>query len=102
VSLLRRFFPRTYLARRNLSRARARTLLAVLTVAIGVVAVGGLGLFGLAFEANQQANLGNLSTEVAVTEPQNQFGIAEEDSPALTERRLSAVQRVAAEYDAEV
>jgi len=102
VSLLRRFFPRTYLARRNLSRARARTVLAVLTVAIGVVAVGGLGLFGLAFEASQQETLGDLATEVEVTEPQNQFGLSSEDSPALNERRLSTVREIAGEYDAEV
>lgn len=102
MSLLRRFFPRTYLARRNLSRARARTLLAVLTVAIGVVAVGGLGLFGLAFEASQQETLGDLATEVAVTEPQNQFGLAAEDAPALDERRLRTIREVAAEYDATV
>ncbi|SDJ23197.1 putative ABC transport system permease protein [Halovenus aranensis] len=92
MSLLRRYFPRTYLARRNLLRARTRTVLAILTVAIGVVAVGGLGVFGLAFEADQQATLGDLGNEVRVEAPQQFF--SEDDAPELDDRRLEEIREI--------
>lgn len=93
MSLLRRYFPRTYLARRNLLRARTRTVLAILTVAIGVVAVGGLGIFGLAFEADQQATLGDLGNEIRVEAPQQFF--SQEDPPQLDDRRLEQIREIA-------
>jgi|APHM01.1.fsa_nt_gi ABC-type antimicrobial peptide transport system, permease component len=97
MSFLRRYFPRTYLARRNLYRAKTRTALAILTVAVAVVAVGGLGLFGLAFEADQQQNLGNLSTEFTVTGPGGQFG-ASDDAPSFDQQRLETVRNVVNEH----
>lgn len=45
--------PIVVLARRNVSRARARSALAAVAVVIGVVAVGGVGLGGEAFTQNQ-------------------------------------------------
>ena len=102
MSFLRRYFPRTYLARRNLYRARTRTTLAILTVAIGVVAVGGLGLFGLAFEADQQDTLGDLETEITVEGPGGTFGVSGDDTPSFDQRRLETVRDVAGEYDADV
>lgn len=93
MSLLRRYFPRTYLARRNLRRAKTRTVLAILTVAIGVVAIAGLGIFGLAFEADQKATLGDLGNEVRVEAPQQFF--SEEDPPELDERRLADIEEIA-------
>lgn len=97
MSLLRRYFPRTYVARRNLSRARVRTALAILTVVIGVVAVGGLGVFGLAFEADQQETLGDIGTEVRVEPPGGRFGFGADDQPELDDRRLDTVEEVAGE-----
>ncbi|WP_435180836.1 ABC transporter permease [Halorussus sp. AFM4] len=43
-------FPLAMLARRNLSRARTRSALAMLGVVIGVVAISSLGVFGVAFK----------------------------------------------------
>ena len=47
------YVPVVVLARRNVSRASARSALAVVAVVIGVVAVGGIGLGGEAFTQNQ-------------------------------------------------
>ncbi|MFB6169261.1 MAG: ABC transporter permease [Haloferacaceae archaeon] len=47
------YVPTVVLARRNVSRATARSALAVVAVVIGVVAVGGVGLGGEAFTQNQ-------------------------------------------------
>jgi putative ABC transport system permease protein len=99
VSLLRRYFPRTYMARRNLNRARVRTALAILTVVIGVVAVGGLGVFGLAFEADQQETLGDIGNEVRVEPPGGPFGFGADDQPELDDRRLEAVREIAGDAE---
>ncbi|MFB6122692.1 MAG: ABC transporter permease [Haloferacaceae archaeon] len=56
MSLLRRIaaaFPTLVLARRNLSRASARSILAVAAVVIGVVAIGAIGVGGEAFKQDQ-------------------------------------------------
>lgn len=56
MTLVRRLaalFPVVVLARRNLSRASARSILAVAAVVIGVVAVGGIGVGGEAFKQDQ-------------------------------------------------
>ena len=56
MTLVRRLaamFPLLVLARRNLSRASARSILAVAAVVIGVVAVGGIGVGGEAFKQDQ-------------------------------------------------
>ncbi|MDS0293742.1 ABC transporter permease [Halogeometricum luteum] len=47
--------PTLVLARRNLSRATARSVLAVLAVVIGVVAIGTIGVGGEAFKQDQSA-----------------------------------------------
>lgn len=47
---LARRFPLVAFAKRNLSRARARTILAMAGITIGVVAIASLGMFGAAFE----------------------------------------------------
>lgn len=46
-------FPTLVLARRNLSRATARTTLAVVAIVIGVVAIGAIGTGGEAFKQDQ-------------------------------------------------
>lgn len=99
MSLLRRYFPRTYMARRNLNRARVRTALAILTVVIGVVAVGGLGVFGLAFEADQQETLGDIGNEVRVEPPGGPFGFGADDQPELDDRRLETVREIAGDAE---
>jgi putative ABC transport system permease protein len=48
-------FPMVQLARRNLSRATARSTLAVVAVVIGVVAIGAIGTGGEAFKQDQLA-----------------------------------------------
>ncbi|RDZ39901.1 ABC transporter permease [Haloferax sp. Atlit-10N] len=56
MSWLRRVtarFPTVVLARRNLSRATARTTLAVVAIVIGVVAIGTIGAGGEAFKQDQ-------------------------------------------------
>ena len=46
-------FPTLVLARRNLSRATARSTLAVVAIVIGVVAIGTIGMGGEAFKQDQ-------------------------------------------------
>jgi len=56
VSLLRRLtaqVPTVVLARRNVARAKTRSVLAVLAIVIGVVAIGGIGVGGEAFKQDQ-------------------------------------------------
>lgn len=50
-------FPRFVIARRNISRAKARSALAVLAILIGVVAIGSIGAGGAAFKASQLQTL---------------------------------------------
>lgn len=57
------------LARKNVSRATARSVLAVVAILIGVVAVGGIGLGGEAFKQNQLAayeGFGDVATVMPV------------------------------------
>jgi len=56
VSRLRRLatrFPSLVIARRNVSRAKARSALAVAAIVIGVVAIGAIGAGGAAFKESQ-------------------------------------------------
>ncbi|RXK49300.1 ABC transporter permease [Halorientalis pallida] len=56
MSLLRRLtgrFPSVVIARRNVSRARTRSLLAAAAIMIGVVAIAGIGAGGAAFKQSQ-------------------------------------------------
>ena len=46
-------FPSVVIARRNVSRARARSALAVAAIVIGVVAIGAIGAGGAAFKESQ-------------------------------------------------
>lgn len=66
MSLLRRVAPRTFMARRNLLRARSRSALAVLTIVIGVVAIASLGASGATFAAVQSDALGDIGNQVMV------------------------------------
>jgi putative ABC transport system permease protein len=63
---LSRRFPLLLLARRNLARARVRTVLATLGIVVGVVAVSGLGVFGVAFYQAQVSSYQDTMASVAV------------------------------------
>ncbi|MDS0293743.1 ABC transporter permease [Halogeometricum luteum] len=61
-------FPRLVIARRNISRAKARSALAVLAILIGVVAIGSIGAGGAAFKQSQLQTLqGQGATNVYVS-----------------------------------
>lgn len=92
MSLLRRLAPRTYMARRNLLRARSRSALAVLTIVIGVVAIATLGSFGATFQAAQSESLGDIGNQVTVS-PGDDAGWW------LDERTQREVERVAGDAD---
>lgn len=96
MSWLRKYFPRTYFARRNLTRARGRTLLAIVVVTAGVIAVGGLGIFGSSFEASQQRNLGDVANEIRVTAPSEKQSLGTIENPVpLDEQRVESIRSVA-------
>lgn len=78
------YVPTVVLARRNVSRATARSALAVVAVVIGVVAVGGVGLGGEAFTQNQLAaydGFGGVATVSQLDSP----GAAEPDGEFSTQ-----------------
>jgi len=50
-------FPSLVIARRNLSRAKARSVLAAAAIVIGVVAIGAIGAGGAAFKESQLRNI---------------------------------------------
>lgn len=50
-------FPRLLIARRNVSRAKARSILAAAAILIGVVAIGSIGAGGAAFKQSQLQTL---------------------------------------------
>ena len=87
------YLPAASLARRNVSRATARSVLAVVAVVIGVVAVGGIGVGGEAFKQNQLAayeGFGGVATVSPVSdrdEPPGEGGLSERD---LTRLRQTA------------
>lgn len=86
---LYRRMPSVLMARRNLSRAKARSILAVVAIVIGVAAIGSLGLFGSAFKTDQLQRFGDIGNDLQV-----QPG---EDNPNryLTERDLRDIRRSA-------
>ncbi|MFB6081806.1 MAG: ABC transporter permease [Halanaeroarchaeum sp.] len=59
-------FPILRMARRNLSRSRVRTGLAILGIVIGVVAISALGIFGATFTHAQLQNLSEFGSDVQV------------------------------------
>jgi len=67
--------PTVLMARRNVSRARARSALAVAAVVIGVVAIGTIGAGGEAFRQNQLSayeQLGGVATVDPVWDPEDE------------------------------
>lgn len=87
------YVPMAMLARRNVSRATARSLLAVIAVLIGVVAVGGIGLGGEAFKQNQLSayeGFGGVATVTPISDPAD-----DEISRTFTDQELDRLQRTA-------
>lgn len=84
---LSRLFPLSLLARKNLSRARARTVLATLGIVIGVVAIASLGVFGVAFEQSQIDQVSD-ATSSTIVSPGEDAATAE-----LAPRDIRAIER---------
>jgi putative ABC transport system permease protein len=90
------YLPTASLARRNVSRATARSVLAVVAVVIGVVAVGGIGVGGESFKQNQLAaydGFGGVATVSPVfypDEPPEERGLSEQELTRLRQTAGSA------------
>jgi putative ABC transport system permease protein len=80
-------FPLSLLARKNLSRARARTILATLGIVIGVVAIASLGVFGVAFEQSQIDQVSDATSSTIVSAG------ADAATAELAPRDLRAIER---------
>ncbi|MFP4217902.1 MAG: ABC transporter permease [Salinarchaeum sp.] len=59
--------PSVLMAWRNLGRNRIRTALATLGIVIGVIAIAGLGMTGVALQQQATSNLGGLTNQISVT-----------------------------------
>jgi putative ABC transport system permease protein len=96
VKLLARlagYVPMVSLARRNVSRATARSVLAVVAVVIGIVAVGGIGLGGEAFKQNQLAayeGFGGVATVTPIGDPED-----DDVGRTFTDQELSRLRQAA-------
>jgi len=86
---LARRFPLAAFARRNLSRARARTILAMAGITIGVVAIASLGMFGAAFEASFFQSVDDATRTVMVAPGEDA------DFATLDRDRLDRIRRYA-------
>jgi putative ABC transport system permease protein len=82
-------FPVLALAARNLTRTKTRSVLAALGIAIGVIAIASLGMFGSAFQRSQMENIGQIGNDVAVAPGED----LERDN--FTETQLREIQRAA-------
>ncbi len=67
IAPLLRQMPSVLMAWRNLGRNRIRTALATLGIVIGVIAIAGLGMTGVALQQQATSNLGGLTNQVSVT-----------------------------------
>ncbi|MFC4552175.1 MULTISPECIES: ABC transporter permease [Halorussus] len=85
--------PAFLMARRNLSRARTRTGLAVLAVVIGVVAISSLGMFGVAFKSAQLSTIGEIGSDLHV------YPTGEKDPAMLTEQDIRTIDRLAGDAE---
>jgi len=66
-STLSRRFPFLALAKQNLMRARARSVLAMAGITIGVIALASLGIFGAAYEQSYRNSFDTTASSVLVT-----------------------------------
>lgn len=84
-------FPATFVARRNLTRNRVRSVLTVLGIAIGVVAVASLGIFGNTLQADMTGSLKGIGSTLVVS-PAYDEGVR-----TIEERDVRAIERVSGE-----
>ena len=84
-----RQFPTALIARRNLSRTTARTVLAMLGIVIGVVAIASLGVFGSVLQTAAVGSLGDIGNQLIVSPN------AEEGFRELSDRDVRAIERAA-------
>jgi len=89
LELLWRLFPRFFIARRNLARAKIRSALAVLTIVIGVVAIATIGNFGMAFWESQTQNFAEIGNDIQV------FPGPDKEPRVLNERDRQEIERAA-------
>lgn len=86
VSLVDRY-PSMMMARRNLSRNTVRSGLTALGIIIGVVAIAGIGITGVALQESATQNLGDLANQVTVS-PAREAG-----TDVLSKRQIQDVER---------
>ncbi|ELZ45802.1 hypothetical protein C463_05180 [Halorubrum californiense DSM 19288] len=84
---LRGWRPAVSMASRNLRRNRVRTVLAVLGVCIGVLAVAALGIFGNVLALGADDAIGDIGTQVVVS-PNNDAGVE-----SLSDADIASIRR---------
>jgi putative ABC transport system permease protein len=89
LEALYRRFPATFVARRNLTRNRVRSILTVLGIAIGVVAVASLGIAGNTFQTKATGSLSGIGSTLLV-QPAFDEGVQE-----IPQRDLERIEREA-------
>jgi putative ABC transport system permease protein len=88
---LRGWRPAVSMASRNLRRNRVRTVLAVLGVCIGVLAVAALGIFGNVLALGADDAIGDIGTQVVVS-PNNDAGVE-----SLSQADVASIRRAVGE-----
>jgi len=88
---LRGWGPAVSMASRNLRRNRVRTILAVLGVCIGVLAVAALGIFGNVLALGADDAIGDIGTQVVVS-PNADAGVE-----SLSDADVASVRRAVGE-----
>ncbi len=88
---LRGWRPAVAMAARNLRRNRVRTVLAVLGVCIGVLAVAALGIFGNVLALGAEDAIGDIGTQVVVS-PNADAGVE-----SLSDADVAAIRRAVGE-----
>jgi putative ABC transport system permease protein len=88
---LRGWGPAVSMASRNLRRNRVRTVLAVLGVCIGVLAVAALGIFGNVLALGADDAIGDIGTQVVVS-PNADAGVE-----SLSDADVAAIRRAVGE-----
>jgi putative ABC transport system permease protein len=83
--------PAVSMASRNLRRNRVRTVLAVLGVCIGVLAVAALGIFGNVLALGADDAIGDIGTQVVVS-PNNDAGVE-----SLSQADVASIRRAVGE-----
>jgi len=84
-----RRFPILLLARRNITRTKTRSALAMLGIVIGVLAIASLGVFGATLSQSVTGSIGDIGNQIVVS-PTAEDG----DPDPLTEREVREIERV--------